>query len=100
MESRPIFTEVDAVKRALLLGKETGCKLHFVHISSGEAVEEILKARKQGQEVTIESCPHYFMLDTETFEKIGPVAKCAPRFVLKQNKINYGKLLRRGKLIS
>ena len=35
--SRPVFTEVDAVKRALFLAKETGCKLHFVHISTAEA---------------------------------------------------------------
>jgi allantoinase len=89
VESRPIFTEVDAVKRALLLGKETGCKLHFVHISSAEAVEEILNARQQGQEITIESCPHYFTLDTEEFEKIGAVAKCAPPL---RNKIEQDKL--------
>ncbi len=76
--SRPIFTEVDAVKRALLFGKETGCKLHFVHISSADAVEEIIKARNQGQNVTLESCPHYFTITTRQFEEIGPLAKCSP----------------------
>lgn len=97
VESRPIFTEVDAVKRALLLGKETGCKLHFVHISSAEAVEEILKARKEGQEVTIESCPHYFTLDTEDFEKIGPVAKCAPPLRAKTEQEKLWATLKDGK---
>ncbi|KAB7705041.1 allantoinase AllB [Bacillus aerolatus] len=76
--SRPVFTEVDAVKRALYLAKETGCKLHFVHISTAEAVEEIIKARNEGQDVTVESCPHYFTITTAQFEKIGPVAKCSP----------------------
>ncbi|WP_342514416.1 allantoinase AllB [Sporosarcina sp. FSL K6-1522] len=76
--SRPIFTEVEAVKRALFLAKETGCKLHFVHISTEEAVEEITKARNEGQDVTVESCPHYFTITTAQFEEIGPVAKCSP----------------------
>ncbi|MGG3928072.1 allantoinase AllB [Metabacillus fastidiosus] len=76
--SRPIFTEVDAVKRALFLAKETGCKLHLVHISSAEAVEEIMKAKREGQDVTFESCPHYFTLTIAQSEEIGPVAKCAP----------------------
>lgn len=98
VESRPIFTEVDAVKRALLLGKETGCQLHFVHISSAEAVEEILKARKEGQEVTIESCPHYFTLDTEDFERIGPVAKCAPPLRAKTEQEKLWAALQDGKI--
>ncbi|MBZ5753672.1 allantoinase AllB [Metabacillus rhizolycopersici] len=98
VESRPIFTEVDAVKRALLLGKETGCQLHFVHISSAEAVEEILKARKEGQVVTIESCPHYFTLDTEDFERIGPVAKCAPPLRAKTEQEKLWAALQDGKI--
>ncbi|MBU8877382.1 allantoinase AllB [Bacillus sp. FJAT-29790] len=76
--SRPVFTEVDAVKRALYIARETGCKLHFVHISTAEAVDVIIKARNEGQDVTLESCPHYFTITTAQFEKIGPVAKCSP----------------------
>ncbi|MCZ2257616.1 allantoinase AllB [Sporosarcina sp. G11-34] len=76
--TRPVFTEVDAVKRALFLAKETGCKLHFVHISTAEAIDEIIKAQNEGQDVTVESCPHYFTITTAQFEEIGPVAKCSP----------------------
>ena len=87
--SRPVFTEVDAVKRALYFGKQTGCKIHFVHISSAEAVEEIEKAKNEGQDVTVESCPHYFTITTAQFEEIGPVAKCSPplRDEVEQEKI-------------
>ena len=76
--SRPVVAEVDAVKRALYFAKETGCKLHFVHISSAEAVEVIEKAKQEGHDVTLESCPHYFTITTAEFEEIGPVAKCSP----------------------
>lgn len=78
VNSRPIFAEVDAVKRALFLAKEAGCRLHFVHISTAEAVEEIIKAKNAGQDVSLESCPHYFTITTSQFEEIGPVAKCSP----------------------
>lgn len=78
VDSRPIFTEVEAVKKALLFAKETGCSIHLAHISSTEAVEAILEARADGLDVTLESCPHYFALTAEDFEEIGNTAKCAP----------------------
>ncbi len=92
--SRPVFTEVDAVKRALYFGKQTGCMLHFVHISTAEAVDEIVKAQNEGQNVTVESCPHYFTITTAQFEEIGPVAKCSPplRSEEEQEKL-WGKLI-------
>jgi allantoinase len=76
--SRPVFTEVDSVKRALFIAKETGCSLHFVHISTSEAVEEITKARASGQSVTLETCPHFLTISLDQFDSLGPVAKCAP----------------------
>lgn len=78
VESRPVFTEVEAVQRALLFAKETGCKLHLVHISTSEAVQAILKAQDEGVDVTVESCPHYFAMTAEDVEEIGPYAKCMP----------------------
>ncbi|WP_027415707.1 allantoinase AllB [Aneurinibacillus terranovensis] len=96
--SRPVFTEVDAIKRALLLAKETGCKLHFVHVSSAAGVEEIIKARNEGQDVTLESCPHYFTITTSQFEEIGPLAKCSPplRDEVEQEKL--WEALKQGKI--
>ena len=78
VDSRPIFTEVEAVKRAILFAKETGCKLHLVHISTSEAVQAILEAQRDGVDVTLESCPHYFAMSAEDVEEIGPRAKCQP----------------------
>ncbi len=77
-ESRPVFTEVEAVSRAILLAKETGCKLHLVHISTSEAIQVIQKAKQEGVDVTVESCPHYFAFTAEQVDEIGPRAKCQP----------------------
>jgi allantoinase len=76
--TRPIAAEVEAVNRALGYAKMTGCKLHFVHISSAEAVLAITEAKAKGLDVTVETCPHYLVLTDEDVERLGPVAKCAP----------------------
>ena len=61
----------EAIRRVLYLAKVAGCRLHVCHISSPEGVEEVTRARQEGQDVTCESCPHYFVLDTDQFEEIG-----------------------------
>ncbi|WEA46347.1 allantoinase [Priestia aryabhattai] len=78
LETRPVLAEVNAVKQALEYGEKTGCPLHFVHISSYEAVQHITEAKKNGMNVTLETCPHYLLFTEEDFEEIGVTAKCAP----------------------
>ncbi|WP_248925818.1 allantoinase [Paenibacillus hamazuiensis] len=76
--SRPIAAECAAVGKALELAAKTGCPLHFVHISSAEAVDIIEEAKRQGIPVTVETCPHYLTLCEDDFERLGTLAKCAP----------------------
>jgi allantoinase len=38
----------------------------------------VASARKQGVDVTCETCPHYLVLREEDVEALGAVAKCAP----------------------
>lgn len=94
--SRPVYAEVEAVKRALFYGRETGCALHFVHISTPEAVEEIRLARLAGQDVTLETCPHYLLLTAEAMNEIGPLAKCAPPLRSEREKEGLWKALADG----
>lgn len=76
--SRPPEAELEAVARALFYSERTGCRLHFVHISTAAAIEMIHAARLRGLDVTAETCPHYLVLEEDDMEKLGPVAKCAP----------------------
>ncbi|MCL6458240.1 MAG: allantoinase AllB, partial [Gorillibacterium sp.] len=76
--SRPAAAELAAVLQALAYAEQTGCALHFVHISSHLSVEAIERAKLQGLDVTLETCPHYLILTTDDMERLGPVAKCAP----------------------
>jgi allantoinase len=77
-DSRPVIAELEAISRALLFAKETGCTLHIVHVSTGRGVELAAAARAQGVDVSCETCAHYLALTQEDLETMGPVAKCAP----------------------
>jgi allantoinase len=78
LESRPVIAEVEAISRAGLLARETGCKLHIVHISSGSGVAAALEARSLGADISIETCPHYLLFTEDDLLRIGALAKCAP----------------------
>ncbi|MEK3776222.1 allantoinase AllB [Paenibacillus sp. FSL K6-4396] len=78
IRSRPVEAEVVAVARALKYGEQTGCALHFVHISTREALDLIAAAKRRGQNVTSETCPHYLTLTEKDVVRLGAVAKCAP----------------------
>jgi allantoinase len=75
---RPVAAEVEAISRALELAKETGVKLHIVHVSSGHGVAKAVEAKTNGVDVSIETCPHYLFFTESDLEQLGVVAKCSP----------------------
>ncbi len=78
LDSRPIEIELAAIRDALELAHETGCRLHIVHVSNARGVALVAKARAGGLDVTCETCPHYLFLTDADMERLGAVAKCAP----------------------
>ena len=79
IQSRPIEAEVQAVDVAMSIAKQTGCRLHVVHVSSAEAANRIRVAREQeGVDVSAETCGHYWTLTDADYLRLGPMAKCAP----------------------
>ena len=48
--------------RDILLAKETGCRLHLSHISTGACLDLIRTAKSWGIQLTAETAPHYFTL--------------------------------------
>ena len=77
-ESRPPIVEVEAIAKMLRFGKETGCPVELVHVSTCGAMELAKKAKQEGQKVYVETCPHYLLLDESYVEKYGAYAKCNP----------------------
>jgi len=78
LNSRPVIAELEAISRAIMLAKDTGCSLHIVHVSTGRGVALVTEARARGIDVTCETCPHYLVLTDEDVERLGAVAKCSP----------------------
>ncbi|MFF2446697.1 allantoinase [Neobacillus sp. NPDC058068] len=78
VESRPIISEIEAVRRIISYAEATGCKLHIVHASSRKVVEVIEEAKRRGVDITVETCPHYLSLTVKDLEEKGGMAKCCP----------------------
>lgn len=77
-ESRPAHQEVEAVSRVLHWAETTGASLHIVHASVPEVVRLVAAAKRRGVRVTVETCPHYLLLELDDLRRLGPAAKCAP----------------------
>jgi dihydropyrimidinase len=60
--SRPIPVEREATHRATTLAEIAGVPVMIVHISNGQALEEVERARARGVTVFGETCPQYLLL--------------------------------------
>lgn len=98
LDSRPIEAELEAIQVALEMAGETKCALHIVHVSCGAGIALIASARKQGVNVTCETCPHYLTLTEEDLMRIGALAKCAPPLRLKPAQDALWEYLRAGEI--
>lgn len=78
VESRPIISEIEAVRRIISYAEATGCKLHIVHASSRKVVDIITEAKQRGVDITVETCPHYLSMTVKDLEEKGGLAKCCP----------------------
>jgi allantoinase len=78
LDSRPIAAELQAIRSAIDLAVETGCRLHIVHVSCALGIAFVAEARANGIDVTCETCPHYLVLTEQDMEQLGAVAKCSP----------------------
>jgi allantoinase len=77
-DSRPNFTEEEAVSDALILCDRLRAKIHIVHVSTCQAVRVLTEAKKRGVDVSSETCPQYMLFSKEILEKQGPNAKFNP----------------------
>ena len=78
LEAHPSVAEAEAIKRAILFAKETCCKLHICHVSSKEGVELIREGKAKGIDVSAETGPHYLLLNSEYYKKLGSILKINP----------------------
>lgn len=58
--------------RDIALAKFTGCKLHMAHVSTKEAMRDVIEAKKEGVDITCEVTPHHLALTEETEYRVNP----------------------------
>jgi allantoinase len=76
--SRPPVAEHEAIARCLELARATGVRLLVCHVSTARGVELVEVARREGVDVSAETCPHYLLLDESALVKRGGEAKINP----------------------
>ncbi|MBL6932359.1 MAG: dihydroorotase [Rhodospirillales bacterium] len=74
----PREAEIIMVERDIRLAEMTGGRLHFAHLSTGEAVDVVRRAKARGLAITCDTAPPYFALseiavgEYRTFAKLSP----------------------------
>ncbi|HET7358004.1 MAG TPA: allantoinase AllB [Nocardioidaceae bacterium] len=88
LASRPPEAENDAIIRLITLARDTGCRVHIVHVSSAKALPLLADARRdlrqllpgagRGISITAETCPHYLTFTAEGIPDGATQYKCCP----------------------
>lgn len=78
-ECRPNELEAEAVAHLLRIAQVAEVPIVIVHLSTKEALDEVARARARGQQVYVETCPHYLLLEDSQYRQ--PEYSDAARFV-------------------
>ncbi len=74
----PNISESVIVERDISILESVGGRYHLLHVSTKEALEAVKKAKEKGLNVTVEACPHHFLLTDEEVLRSGTNAKMNP----------------------
>ncbi|HEY2294604.1 MAG TPA: allantoinase AllB [Thermoanaerobaculia bacterium] len=96
LRSRPDAAEVEAVALLIRLCRETGCRVHVVHVSSAAVLPLLKSAREEGLPITAETCPHYLTFAAEEIPDGAVAFKCAPPIRSRENRERLWQGLREG----
>ena len=98
LQSRPESAELEAIRLIIRLAKETGCRVHIVHLSAAAALSDLEAARRDGLPITVETCPHYLYFDAEHIPDRATQFKCAPPIRSALNQARLWEALRSGQI--
>jgi len=89
LRSRPPVAETTAIAKVLQIARDTGVRLHILHLSTAGALPLIETARRDGVRVTVETCPHYLTLAAQDIPDRATEFKCCPPI---RERANAGRL--------
>jgi allantoinase len=85
MQTRPKEWEDKAIAMMIRLCEEFNCRVHIVHLSSANSIEQIKNAKAKGLPLTVETAQHYLYFNAEEIPDGNTAFKCAPPIREKAN---------------
>lgn len=85
LKSRPREWEDRAINMLIRLCEETQARIHIVHLSSSNSIGPLQSAIKRGLPISVETCPHYLVFNSEDIPDAQTIFKCAPPIREKEN---------------
>lgn len=76
--SRPPAAEEHAVATVVVAARETGARVHILHLSDAGALPLVREARRAGVRIGVETCPHYLAFTAEEVPDGATEFKCCP----------------------
>ncbi|HEY4603413.1 MAG TPA: allantoinase AllB, partial [Blastococcus sp.] len=78
LASRPGAAEESAIARLVAAVRDTGGRVHVVHLADADALPLLRTARAEGVRITAETCPHYLTFAAEEVPDGATSFKCCP----------------------
>ena len=78
LASRPRGAENVAIAEVIEAARYTRARVHILHLSSSDALPMLASARREGVQVTVETCPHYLSFSAESIPDGATQFKCCP----------------------
>lgn len=86
LHTRPNAAEDAAIELLLRVCRDTGARIHVVHLSSASAIAILRRAREEHLPLTAETTPHYLHFDAESIPRSRTEFKCAPPIREQENR--------------
>jgi allantoinase len=78
LSSRPPESEQSAIASVVEQARRTGTRTHLLHLSSADALPQLHRARADGVDLSVETCPHYLVFEAGEVPDGGTEFKCCP----------------------
>ena len=94
--SRPKKWEDAAIALMIRLCEQFNCRVHIVHLSSADSIEQIIRAKEKGLLLSVETAQHYLYFAAEEISDKQTIFKCAPPIRENENRNRLWEALQAG----
>lgn len=77
-EARRDPVESNGMKQGAALALGTSCSLHIVHVGSGDGADHVCELKREGADISMETCAHYLAFSHEDLVSRGALFKTSP----------------------